>query len=172
MIKQQCDLSVRCIKRTEPGFECTHGFKPLHATSYFCSLWSFLHLSFSFFKISFCVMSKVHCSFLRGLLKSQVLLYFWFHCVNVLLNSFPFWTPEWAKEEPCEETPAVYSSWSWISHDPSLKLSPPALLSTCQSQKWPSVFHKDVNHFDSYQTDNTASSPKILPWHNSVYSGH
>lgn len=31
------------------GFEFMQGFKPLCATWYFCSLWSFLHLSFSFF---------------------------------------------------------------------------------------------------------------------------
>lgn len=147
-------------KELSLGFECTHGLKPLCAMWYFCSLWSFLHLSFScFIKISFCVMSKVHRSFIRGLLKSLVLLYFWFHCVNVSLNSFPFWT-----KRSHVETPAVYSSWPWISHDPNLKLSPPALLSTCQFQKWPSTFHKDVRHFVSYQFDSTVSSPKILPW--------
>lgn len=73
-----------------------------------------------------------------------------------------------------EEGQHSHSCWSipagtWAPHEPRLKLSPPALLSTRQSWKWPSIFHKAVSHFDPYRLDNSASSHKILPWNNSGY---
>jgi len=115
------------LKELSLGLEHTRGFKPLSATWYFCSLWSF-HLFFVFFVRFLSVSWEMYATHSQGeLLKSQAVLYVWWHCVNGLLDPFPF---RMKRSSLC--TPAVCSSWRL-----STSSAKPETLSSCSALSLP-----------------------------------